>query len=222
MKKLVSIVLCIVMVISMSSTALAITDVETVDGQFAATKLSDNMIILANDSAKGLIQAVEDDTEMRVTITRLDGNVDEGYLVYDKLDNTMYSSYTNKTFSLEDVISETEPGDRAVGDVVSRTTHKISYNTLANSVTPTSTEFGIASVIIGMIAALQGVTISTGASMFLLFISSPMWDDIREGLVNRSTKHGIKVVVAKVEIQKHQGGRVVKGYKYEIESVGTY
>ncbi len=215
-------VLCIIMVASMSSLAFAGTDVAAFGTTFQITTLADDIIIIADGNNTGLMQMEYVNEKMRITVTELEGNVAEGYFVYDKVNGTMYSSYTNQTFYLTDIISENGPVNRAAGDVVSRTTYRVSYNTLANAVTPTSGQISIASAIITIIAALQGVTIATTATIFVGLLSTQLWDNIRDGLVNRSTSHGISVVVAKVEIQKHQGGRIVLGYKYEIESVGTY
>lgn len=45
---------------------------------------------------------------------------------------------------------------------------------------------------------------------------------IQAGIKKRDARHGVCATVNKVEIRKHQGGRVVKGYSYIISKIGTY
>ena len=221
-RKIVSVLLALAMIFSVSSVAFAGTQIELKGEPLEITKLSDEMFIMTGDDGTAVMKIKENDSEMVVSVESVKGNVEEGFFLYNKDAETIYSSYTGKTFSVADIVSENEITPKAVGDVVSRKTHYISYAKLADAVTPTSSDISIASAIITIIAAAQGVTISTAAIIIVALLSTPAWDAVRAGIVDRSPNHGIKVVVATVEIQKHQGGRIVTGYKYEVESISTY
>ena len=109
----------------------------------------------------------------------------------------------------------------AVGDVLWSKTYKVSY---AKSVSPCSSgssNFTIATCIITCVAAASGVTIATSPAVVVALISGSL-TVIQKGLKSKSSKHGVRATVQKVEIQKYQGGRKVKGYSYKIKSVGTY
>jgi hypothetical protein len=222
MKKIISILLGISMVLSANSIAMANVDVEIEGKNLEITKLSDEMLILTGEEGSAFMNARENDEEIIVSVECLQGSVEDGFFIYNKNDETIYSSYTEKTFYISDIASGNEIAPNAAGDVVSRKTHYISYAKLADAITPSSSDISIASAIITLIAVAQGVTISTTATVILALMSTSAWDAVRNGITNRSSNHGIKVVVATVEIQKHQGGKFVTGYKYEIESVSTY
>ena len=222
MKRIMSVLLGLSIVLSMNSVAFAETEIELEGKTLEVIRLSDEMFVMTDDDETAVMKVQESAKEMIVSVENLQGSVEEGYFIYNKDEETIYSSYTNKTFSVSDIASDNEITPQAVGDVVARKTHYISYAKLADAVTPTSSDISIASAIITIVAVAQGVTIATAAVVIVALLSTPAWDTVRAGITNRSPNHGVKVVTATVEIQKHQGGKFVTGYKNEIESVDTY
>lgn len=186
------------------------------------TRLSDEMLVISDDDGTAVMKVQENDKEMIVSVETLQGNVEEGFFIYDKDRETIYSSYTGKTFSVSDIASDNEITPQATGDVVARKTHYVSYAKLADAVTPTSSDISIASAIITIVAAAQGVTIATTAVIIVALLSTSAWDRVRTGITSGSSSHGIKVVVATEEIQRHQGGNSVIAYRYVIENIDFY
>ena len=221
MRKLLSLILVIILIFNMGTTVFAYSNLSS-DSDFSVSKLSENSFLMSKGDNTGILTIKETTKGTTLTVKNNASGEDEGYFYINKIEGTIYSSYTGNTICISEINSDNEIMPLAVGDVVSRTTHKISYAALSDMVTPTSTDISIASAMITIVAAIQGVTIVTVAAIVVALLSTPLWDVIRAGLLSKDTKHGIQVVVAKVEIQKHQGGGIVKGYKYEIESVSTY
>lgn len=221
MKKLISVVLVLIMVFSMGTAAFADSGVNyNKNNNFRITRMSDNLFYMSDGKEKGFMKIKE--TKTSATITVEVNNQVEGYFLLNRVNGTVYSSYTGNTISVSEIRSNEEITPFAVGDVVSRTTSYISYAKLAESVKAGNSIFSKAAAIISIVAILQGVVIASATLAVASLISAYMSDIIDSGLVNKSTSHGVKAVVARVEIQKHQGGGMAKGYKYDIEAISTY
>lgn len=177
---------------------------------------------MTNENETRIMTVEETATEITLTIESEVNDEVDGFFYVDKVDGSIYSSYTCNTISVAEISSDNGIQPLAVGDVVARTTHNISYSNLASLVLPTSSQFAIAGAIITIIAAAQGVVIATAAAVVISLISTGMWDTLRNGIISKSTNHGVRSVVATVEIRKHQGGGFVTGYTYKIESVSLY
>ncbi len=222
MKKIMSILLGLSIILSFDSVAFAETEIGMEEGSLYITELSDETFTMTDDEGTAVMKIRESTKETIVSVEKLQGNVEEGFFIYDRDKKTIYSSYTGKTFSVFDIAANDNISPQAVGDVVARRTHYISHEKLADAVTPTSSDISIASALITIVAATQGVTIATGAAVIIALMSTSAWDAVRDGIADRSPNHGIKVVVATVEVQKHQGGKFVTGYRYKVESISRY
>lgn len=217
MKKLLCIVLALGLILGMSTSVFAETTA-SMEEELSIMKLNSDSYLLSDGEQTAVMQIEETDSFAKVTINE---NETENYFYVDKKEETMYSSYTKKTIKFSDSDSDSAISPMAAGNVVSSKTYKISYKKLANVVSDTSDKFSVASAIITLIAIQAGVSISTGATALIAIISIS-FSTIIKGIKGASSSHGIKVVVNKVKIKRHQGGNFVTAYRYVIASVGTY
>lgn len=207
--------LALTLVLGMGTAAFAETEVVTSHGEkLLLTKLEDDSYLMSNGNETAVMKVEENTAFAKLTINDKEG---ENYFYIDKKANTVYSSYTGKTISVEK--NQMQP--MANGDVVASKTYKVSYKQLANLVSDTSNSFSIASAIITLVAAASGVNIATGAAVVVALISGSL-TVIAAGIQGASPSHGVKVTVNTEKIQRHQGGNVVTAYRYVIASVGTY
>ena len=79
----------------------------------------------------------------------------------------------------------------------------------------------MAYTIVAIIGVFQGVTITTIAVLIYGALKGELLNKIVAGIKNNSSG-GIKITIHLVEISKHQGGRIVKGYAYKIGQITTY
>ncbi len=227
-RKLVVAVMVMCMVVGGSTVSFA--GVSHEDG-LTIKQLSDEKFVLSDGGESAAVDVSETSTKLKVELTSLSGNdADNGYFLFNKETGVIYSSFTGESILAEDVIVEDET-TLAKQDGISQAaaakkvawskTYKVSYAKLAKLCGSASSNRSIATAIIICIATASGVTISTTAVVVSALISGQL-AVIQAGLKTKSPKHGIRATVNKVEIRKHQGGRVVKGYSYTISKVGTY
>ncbi len=220
MKKLISFLLTAVIVFSSLSFAFAGTGREA-EGELYVTPLGANSCIIADDNSRVLLSSRETPTSLIFTIEDL-ADVDESdCLIVNKKEGTLYSTITGKTVDLA-ALKQKTAGVLAVGDVVDTFTVKFSYAILAESLVPDSNQAKWGAVIIALTSAASGVPIGSTAGVVIALLGVLDWDELKAGIVSKSSKHGIEITVNQVEIQKHQGGRIVKGYKYEIMDIDAY
>ena len=217
-KKIISLILIMTLILNIGGTVFAATD----NDALSTIKLTENRILMKIDDEFGVLTV--DETARGAKFTVEVGGEVEGYFNIDKVNNTIYSSYTGKTISIPEIESDIGVMPQAVGDVVESYENKISYADMCDLVTFTSTNLAYAAALITLVSLAMGVTLTAGAAAVVTMIGfiPGAWNDIRNGIGGGSASHGIKVVVDKVEIQKHQGGKIVKGYKFEISSVSLY
>lgn len=218
MKKVLSLILILTLIFNMGVTVFATSN----DDALSVIKLAENRYLMNINDEVGILTVKETAKDTKLTV-EVSGEV-EGYFYIDRINDTIYSSYTGKTISISEIEIDNVMIPQAVGDIVESTTHKISYAAIGELVSSTASQIGIAGALITILAAIMGVTIATGPTVLIAAISliPSAWDLIRNGIAGLDENHGIKVVVDKVEIQKYQGGRLVKGYRYDISSVTTY
>ncbi len=218
MKKIISLILVMTLILNIGATVFAATD----NDALSTIKLTENRILMKIDDEFGVLTVDETARSAKLTV-EVGGEV-EGYFNIDKVNNTIYSSYTGKTISIPEIENDIEVMPQAVGDVVDSYEKKISYADMSDLVTEAATSLAVAAALISLVSFALGVTLATGAGAIVTLIGfiPGAWDNIRDGIGSGSASHGIKVVVDKVEIQKHQGGKIVKGYKFEISSVSLY
>jgi len=227
MRKLI----CVLTIFSMLFGTSTISFAGTIQNDdLTVTPISDDSFILSDGEDAATVNVSENSSEMRVEIDSLSEDAtDDGYFLVDKETGMIYSSFTGEAINVDDIIVDetsqlSNSGNisiAAVGDVVWTKTYKVSYAKLAKLCSATSSNISIASAIITCVAAASGVTIATSAAVVLAVMTVGL-DTIKAGLKKKSSSHGISAKVQKVEIQKSQGGKKVKGYSYKIKSVGTY
>jgi len=205
------------LILNIGATVFAATD-----NDLSTIKLTENSILMKIDDEVGILTVDETTISAKFTV-EIGGEVD-GYFNIDKVNNTIYSSYTGKTILIPEFESNIVVRPQAVGDIVDTTVTKISYADICDLVTEITDNLALAGALITLVAAALSLTLATGAGVVVTLIGliPGAWNDIRNGIEGGSASHGIKVVVDTVEIQKHQGGKIVKGYKYEVSSVSLY
>ena len=227
MKKIIGILLALAMVFSTSVISFAGT-IQTEN--LNITPLTDTTYMLSDGKDTAIMKFSETSQNLKVEITNASGvDSDNGYFLIDKTTGNIYSSFTGESINTSDIITKggmqidnsEDISTTAVGDVVWSKTYKVSYAKLAKLCNSASSNLTIASAIITCVAAVAGVTISTTAIM-LISVTTIGFEVIKAGIKSKSSSHGISAKVQKVEIQKHQGGRLVTGYSYKIKSVGAY
>lgn len=152
------------------------------------------------------------------------GSNNDGYFLIDRNAGTMYSSYTGKTLQISDLTEKDEQGTispMGVTDIVATYTEKVSYKTLADLVGKTMTAYDIAYALAGIYLAAHGIAIAPIITILYNVVKGQLYSQIVAG-IGGSLPGGIKVTIYKCEITKHQGGRTVKGYGYQMGSFGLY
>ena len=203
------------LILNIGATVFAATD-----NDLSTIKLTENSILMKIDDEVGILTVDETARSAKFTV-EVGGEVD-GYFNIDKVNNTIYSSYTGKTILIPEFESNIVVRPQAVGDIVDTTVTKITYADICDLVTEITDNLALAAIIAGLVAYGMGVTLAAGAILTFIGLIPGAWGEIRDGIEGGSASHGIKVVVDTVEIQKHQGGKIVKGYKYEVSSVSLY
>jgi len=227
MRKLICALVVFTMVFGTSTISFAGT---IQNDDLTVTPISEDSFILSDGEDTATVNVSENASEMRVEIDSVSGDAsDDGYFLVDKETDMIYSSFTGQYLGIDEITvkNNSQISDSgsisvtAVGDVVWSKDYKVSYAALSKVVDASSSGLTIATAIITVAAALSGVTIATSATVVLALLPVGL-ETIKAGIKNKSSSHGLKVTVQKVEIQKSQGGKKVKGYSYKIKSVGTY
>lgn len=218
MKKLLSIVLVLMLALNIGMTAFAVTN----DNGLSVTKLSGSSILVTTGDQRGILTFKETVKGTTFTVKELTSGDVEGYFYINKVDDTIYSSYTGNTISVSDTYINNDVMPMAVGDVFDTNTYDVSYADLAELVLPTSSQLSIIGAMLATVVAITGVAIAAVPSVILAWLGTSVWDTIRAGITDQIEDSGLRVVVDTIEIEKHQGGRIVKGYKYEVTSVSLY
>ena len=154
---------------------------------------------------------------MKTEIKTKNGNNYNGEIIWNKKNNTIYSSYTQKTVNVDTLTSS----EKNLKSVESSKRYRISYKELSDFVSDTSNTYTIAAAIIVVVAALVGGTIETGPGVIMSLISASIVI-ITWGLNAQRSDKGIYVDVDKHLIKKHQGNQIYTVEVYRISNVGTY
>ena len=101
-------------------------------------------------------------------------------------------------------------------------TYDISYSQLAGLL-------GDAWTIYGLATAIATIVTAAGLPVTVAFLTALIYEELKGQLVSNiiscienGVPGGIRLTINCVEIQKHQGGRVVKGYSYKIAGISQY
>ena len=185
---------------------------------------------MTEGDTSAVFNVVEMQDEIRFEL--LQGN-EINYFLYDKEMELLYSSYTGSTVSLDNVIVEPEysvmsfgGGDEVVsplaeGDIVDTNYYYISYSEIGALLGDAYSTYDLAATIITVISIFTGTATVTAVAVVYSFLKGELLSEILEGVEN-DLPGGIRVTVNLVEIRKHQGGRWVTGYAYQVDSVSTY
>ena len=216
-KRIVGLLIAVVMIATVPMTSFASEQSDDI----ALIQINDNKVVLHNYEGTAVISSTENEKNIEIDIRDTSG--EDGTLIIDKINRTVYSTYTNETVELdgliyneEDLLRSSDEGIESV-TVVWTKTYKFSYAKMAKVVSAGASDLSIASAIIALAAAAAGVSISTAAAVVLAMITIGL-ETIRAGLKKKDKKHGVKVKVVKEKIKRH--GQI--GYRYRIASVKTY
>ena len=164
-----------------------------------------------------ILNVVENNSIMKTEIKTKNGNNYDGEIIWNKKDNTIYSSYTQKTVNVDTLTSS----EKKLKSVESSKRYRISYKELSDFVSDTSNMYTVAAAIIVVAAALVGATIETGPGIIMELIGASMVI-ITWGLNAQRPDKGVYVDVNKHLIKKHQGNQIYTVEVYRISNVGTY
>ena len=205
--------------------------VETPDGDISVIMLNNNSIYMGNGDTHAIMKVNETDSEIKYELIE---GAEKKYLVYNKATNEMTSSITGQSISMDDILISdgicNEKEDDVTSSIIVPTagnkivktyTYKVSYAKIASLVGDNYNTYDLAYTIVAIIGVFQGVTITTIAVLIYGALKGELLNKIVAGIKNNSSG-GIKITIHLVEISKHQGGRIVKGYAYKIGQITTY
>ena len=204
MKKIVSMLLAVVFMFSLGTTALA---AET----FPDIIVCDNGDTIIDDGKDIYrLTVYEDDVERSVTIKN-ESNGDENTITYNKLKNTIYSSITGNTTTLDLI----KGSNISTFSESSYKTHYLSYSDIRTAVGDTATVAGLIGFIM---AAIPGADVVGGALSGLATI-------VGAGnlAVPNDPNHGLAVQVKTIKYYRVRNGhRGVYKVQHVITDISTY
>lgn len=204
MKKLLSIILSLTLMLSMSVFASAY-DSESVsyniNGELVTVQvLGENALLVTEGREESLITSTEKEGIVTTTLKNL-SNGEEAVFVRDNNAGTLYSSITGYTGAVQ--AAKSEPG-----------TYRISYATLSSYV-----EIGCgAAEVVAAICTIAGL----GAVAAVLAIVGGILVVIHGGLSLASKNSGVTYTVDYVTIHKTQSGHDFYVDVLKVVDVGTY
>ena len=231
-RSLISVLLVFAIVLGGSTITFAgeIEVVETQFGDLSIVPLDENSVLMTQGNTSAVFNIVETQNEIRFELTQEN---ETNYFLYDKVTELLYSSYTGSTIALGDVIVEPEysvmnlgGGEEVVaplaeGDIVDTTYYYISYSEIGALLGDAYSTYDLAATIITVISIFTGTAAVTAVGVIYSFLQGALLSEILEGIEN-DLPGGVRVTVNLVEIRKHQGGKWVTGYAYQVASVSTY
>ena len=195
-----------------------------VDGQIIdITPLTDTSCMLSDGNSRALLSVEETEEGANVVLTQ---NGENKTFIINQENGTIYSPYTNKIV-IVDKDNNSESAEStitpyATGKTLKTYTYKFSYKKIAEITGKTTDIYGVASALVTLFLAASGLgTIPTLLSLILGGLKDLQISMILEN-VKKNAPGGIKLTIRKVEITKHQGGRIVKGVGYKLGSISTY
>lgn len=211
MKKIIG--LCLILTTVFGMTTMAYADTSSTSGDLDITQMTENVFLMSNGDSSAVMHIADANNQLIITVEEENSS---NYFVYDKSAGTIYSSITGSTVALSNLVN-TDVNTRAVGDIIETGGWEISYAGLLSLVTPTSSDYQIASAIMTILTAAQGITVGFGAIAIVTLLGLVDWDAVRAGIQSGLSTRGIIIMWALVEIEKHQGGKWVTGYQYQLE-----
>ena len=171
--------------------------------------LNNNSVYMSDGDTSAVMRVKETEQEIKYEIIK---GEETNFLIYDKNTNTMTSSITGQSISMDDIlVTDDTSASRetsgtittmAVGDVVESHTYKISYAQIAALVGDSYNTYDLAYTIVAIIGVFQGVAITTITSLIYGALKGELLNRIVDGVKNNAPG-GIKITIDKVEIRKH-------------------
>lgn len=182
--------------------------------------LSNDSFLVTSDGEMAVISLNETEHSFTTNVDSI-GDANDGYFIIDKEAETIYSSYTDATFTKDEFMSLADDIPANYSNRSSNTVVKyISYKQLASIIgfsgTASSIAGGILTILgyMGLVAAnpISGVVSLVG--MIVAIVSTQ--------LPSNSANHGIKVTLYKTKVTKHQPGGATTIDVYRISGLSTY
>lgn len=215
MKKILSMILMLAMVLSMGTASVFAGDTAGLDNGNDDTKIyavNKNTFLVVEKNEGTFVKLQETDYGMKVSCENQKTG-ETAYFIRNEKNGTIYSSVTGETISINDTeCMETKA--YSTTEIKDPKSHKISYKTLMELV-------GIgasAALLTGAICARLGYEAAEG---FLNIVGNSL-AVINAGIALALDSHGIKVTTGLVKIQRHQGGNVVPAYTRKCVDLTTY
>lgn len=174
-------------------------------------KIGDTSVLVESNGTSELVTVVENGSAKTVTIQNTKTG-EKNYLRYDKLTNTIYSSFTGQTVHLN---NSKNSGGISTNSETSYSTEYISYTEIRDTIGTTATVRGLVGLIVARIPGAQlagGVigTISTIVGGTTLFIPN-------------DSNHGLRLTVQTVKYYRTRVGmRYVYRIDHSVTAVTTY
>lgn len=221
MRKIITKLLVLIFVFSSTTVSFAGTNATD---EFSITQLGSNKILLAENDETSIISIVEEEKMLKVQIFDASTELEEkGYFIVDKENGNMYSSFTGNNVNIKNVILENNFLRSNGVSTWARTVQttllvKVSYAKLYSLCGDGATLSTVAGAILVMIsyAGVGGAAIT--AAGIATALASIGLSKIQTGIKSKATNKGIALYLLKQEITKHQGGRIVTGYRYTLDA----
>lgn len=230
MKKiLISMLLIFTLILESSSIAFATQPVPLTlnDTNLTVLQLSDSRYLLSDGTSSAEVSFETNNIHDTFKVSVKQNRKTE-YFLGDLKKHTLYSSITGKTIDFTDEIIDIHQLDSSVitkgyiGEVIKKTTTKISYAKLADGVSNINDIYSHAAFIISVIGIVTGVPVATAVAEVVSALQGAIFDKILQNIKKHGTKHGVKMTVTVYRYTKHQGGAMVKGYHAGATNFSTY
>ena len=220
--KLLSIILSVSLIATLCNTSMVFASSEIM--------LSDNVALLSLEQTPNLQKMVlsengnitnvtiqEDSHTVTTTLEKAETGREDFFIV-DKDNNTLYSSITGKTISL-DSVNDTEIS--LFSSAPDTGSLKISYKTMYDALGAVSEIITVASLILTIMSSQLPYPPLTTAALLVDTFSYAL-TMIMNKIPSKETKKGGQVKYEKVTYTKHQAGQVFHTYKYKVTDLGAY
>ena len=220
--KLLSIILSVSLIATLCNTNMVFASSEIM--------LSDDVALLSLEQTPNLQKMVlsengnitnvtiqEDSHTVTTTLEKAETGREDFFIV-DKDNNTLYSSITGKTISL-DSVNDTEIS--LFSSAPDTGSLKISYTTMYDALGAVSEIITVASLILTIMSSQLPYPPLTTAALLVDTFSYAL-TMIMNKIPSKETKKGGQVKYEKVTYTKHQAGQVFHTYKYKVTDLGAY
>lgn len=166
--------------------------------------IAENTVSVQTGSEQGAITVTENENERLITMTdSVTG--DTNYIKYDKIKNTVYSSFTWETIDLNENLEYQPEEETALArSVTSYETKKISYAQIKKIVGRTATATAVIGAILYFVPGAQSIGGAASAVGTIV-------DGLSKG-ISSSSNHGIKL---KIKVTKYYRGTTGNKHVYK-------